>query len=128
MKGKNRRNGEISLTNQGGIVLITVIIIFTFLAALGLNLITFLLSQESYIQVQLDRLGALYLAEAAISRSIYELRMDIDFDGDGIGNIPPTKLGAGTCWARHNFSTSTITATGEVNRVKRTVQIKYSAL
>jgi len=93
-----------------------------------MSLIAFLHSSTSYSQVQLDRLKAIYLAEAGLAKSIWELRYDIDTDGNGVGNILRTKLGSGEFWSRHNFQASTITATGEVNRSRRTLQIKYSAI
>lgn len=115
-------------TNQRGAVLITTIIILTFLAVLGMSLIAFLFSRTAYSQMQTDRLKALYLAEAGISKALWELKFDVDPDGDGQGNIPRTKLGDGGFWTRHNFQTSTITSTVEVNKIERTVQIKYSAI
>ena len=111
-----------------GAVLITTIIVLVFLAVLGMSLIAFLFSYTTYSQMQLDRLKSLYLAEAGISQAIWELRFDVDPDGDGQGNISKTKLGDGLFWTRHNFQTSTLTATGEVNKLRRTVQIKYSAI
>jgi len=111
-----------------GAVLITVIIILVFLTTLGMSLVAFLFSRAVYSQVQLDRLKALYLAEAGLSKAIWELRYDVDPDGDGQGNIPRTKLSDGRFWTRHNFQTSTLTSTGEVNKVRRIVQIKYSAI
>jgi type II secretory pathway component PulK len=116
------------LSGRQGAVLITVIIVLVFLSVLGMSLIAFLFSRASYAQMQLDRLKALYLAEAGISKALWELRFDIDPDGDGQGNIPKTKLGDGLFWTRHNFQTSTITGTGEVNKARRVVQIKYSAI
>jgi len=116
------------LIGRQGAVLITVIIILTFLAVLGMSLIAFLFSRTAYSQMQLDRLKALYLAEAGISKAIWELRFDVDPDGDGQGNIPKTKLGDGRFWVRHNFQVSTLTSTGEVNSTRRVVQIKYSAI
>lgn len=116
------------LIGKRGAVLITTIIILVFLAVLGMSLVAFLFSRVSCSEMQLDRLKALYLAEAGISKAIWELRYDIDLDGGGPGNIPKTKLGDGEFQARHDFQTSAITATGEVNKVKRTVQIKYSAI
>ena len=123
MRIKNPANGK----NKGSI-LFTVILVLVFLAVLGLNLITFLYSRMTVSLLELDRLKALYLAEAGIAKSIGELKVDIDYDGDGLGNIIKTKLGDGTFSARHNFQTSTITGTGEVNKVKRVIQIKYSTL
>jgi len=121
MKVRNQSNGN-------GFVLITTIIILAFLSVLGMSLIAFLFSRIAYTHVMLDRLKALYLAEAGISKAIWELRLDVDPDGDGPGNIPRIELGDGYVWANHNFQTSTITATGEVNQAKRTIQIKYSAI
>jgi hypothetical protein len=91
-------------------------------------LIAFLFSRTAYSQMQLDRLKALYLAEAGISKALWELKFDIDPDGDGQGNIPKMKLGDGKFWTRHDFQTSTLTSTGEVNKARRIVQIKYSAI
>jgi len=122
MKARNR------LIGKQGAVLITVIIILTFLAVLGMSLIAFLFSRTAYSQMQLDRLKSLYLAEAGISKAIWELRFDVDPDGDGQGNIPKTKLGDGKFWVRHDFQVSTLTSTGEVNSARRVVQIKYSAI
>ncbi len=122
MKARSR------LIGRNGAVLITTIIILAFLVALGMSLIAFLFSRTAYSQMQLDRLKSLYLAEAGISKALWELRFDIDPDGDGQGNIPKKKLGDGFFWARHNFQTSTLTGTGEVNKARRVVQIKYSAI
>lgn len=104
------------------------IIILMFLAVLGMSMIAFSLSRTSHAQMQLDRLKALYLAEAGIFKAIWELRLNIDPDNDGQGNIPKTKLGDGYYRVRHNFQTSTLTSRGEVNKVRRLVQLRYSAI
>ena len=122
MKARSRLNG------RQGVILITVIIILVFLAVLGMSLIAFLFSRTAYSQMQLDRLKALYLAEAGLSKAIWELRFDVDPDGDGPGNISKTKLDYGRFWARHDFQISTLTSTGEVNKARRVAQIKYSAI
>jgi len=123
MRIRNPASGR----NKGSI-LFTVILVLVFLAVLGMNLISFLFSRMTVSILELDRLKSLYLAEAGIAKSIGELKSDIDYDGGGLGNIPKTKLGDGEFWARHNFQTSTITGIGEVNKVKRVIQIKYSTL
>jgi len=117
-----------NMMDKKGTVLITTILVISLLSVLGMSLITLLLSRMTYAQMQADRLKAFYLAEAGISRSIWELRSDIDIDGDGPGNIPESPLGGGTFRARHDFRNSTITGTGTVNKVARTVQIKYSLI
>lgn len=119
---------SIGKKNCRGAILITTIIILVFLSVLGMSLIAFSLSRTSYSRLQLDRLKALYLAEAGIAKAIWELRYDIDPDGNGQGNITTTNLGNGYFWAWHDFQNSTITSTGTVNNIKRTVQIKYSAI
>jgi len=127
MKGKNPLNGRICGKNNGS-VLISVIIVVSFISILGMSLIALLFSRMTYSALQLERLKANYLAEAGISRSIWELKFDLDADGDGVGNVSRTRLGDGYFWARHDFQNSLITATGEVNGFKRTFQIKYSSI
>jgi len=119
---KNQANG-----NRRGSALITTIIILSFLAVLGLSLVAFLFSRFSYITMQIDRMKALYLAEAGISKSICELKTGVDTDGDGLGNIPKTGLAGGTYKAKHDFQTATIEAVGSFNEIERTVQIRYSS-
>lgn len=109
-----------------GAILLTVIIVLVFLAVMGMSLLGLLFSRTTLTTLAIDRLKAFYLAEAGIAKSINELKTDIDSDGNGIGNVSPTKLGDGVFSAVHNFQTSTITAAGEVNKVKRTLQIKYA--
>lgn len=112
--------------NKQGTILLTVIIVLIFLAVMGMSLLGLLFSQTTLGILAIDRLKAFYLAEAGIAKSINELKTDIDSDGNGIGNVLSTKLGEGKFWATHNFPTSTITAVGEVNKIKRTIQIKYA--
>lgn len=123
-----RQAGITPIKNKRGVILITTIIILLFLSVLGMSLLAFLFSSLSYSQAQLDRLRAMYLAESGLARAIYELRYDIDLDGNGVGNIKETDLGGGLLSARHNFQTSTLTAIGEFNHSKRVFQIKYSAI
>jgi Tfp pilus assembly protein PilX len=122
MKDRSRLNGE------RGAVLVTSVMVFSFLAVLGMSLMAFLSSRIFYSQLQLDRLKAIYLAEAGIAKAIWELRFDVDPDNNGTGNIAETGLGEGVFRARHDFQSATITATGRVNRITRVVQIKYNAI
>lgn len=113
---------------EKGSVLLTTIIILSFLSVLAMSLAAFLFSRQLSERLQIDRLQALYLAEAGIAKSIYELKSDIDLDRNGVGNVIETPLGGGTYQARHNFQTSSITAEGKVGNIARTIQIKYTAL
>ncbi len=109
-----------------GAILLTVIVVLVFLSVMGMSLLGVLFSRATISLLEIDRLKAFYLAEAGIAKSINELRHNIDYDNNGMGNISQMRLDNGVYWARHNFQTSTITASGEVNKVKRTIQIKYS--
>ena len=91
-------------------------------------LVAFLFTRQISGIAQIDRLQALYLAEAGIAKSINELKFDTDLDGNGIGNIDEAFLGRGTYQANHDFRTSSITAEGTVGDITRTVQIKYRGL
>lgn len=113
------------MSNQGTILL-TVIVVLVFLAVMGMSLLGLLFSRITLSMLELDRLKAFYLAEAGIAKSINELRLNIDYDANGIGNISRTRFGDGTFWARQDFATFTITAIGEVNKIKRTIQIRYN--
>jgi len=117
-----------NMRGEKGALLITAIIVLLFLAVLGMSLISLLFSRTVYSQMELDRLKALYLAEAGISKAIWELRYNIDLDGNSQGNVARTELGDGYFWAHHDFQNSTITATGIVNKVRRVIQLKYSAI
>lgn len=114
------------ILKRKGTILLTVIVVLVFLAAMGMSLLGMLFCRASLSLLAIDRIKAFYLAEAGIAKSINELRNDLDYDGNGVGNILLSKLGDGEFSARHNFATSTITAVGEVNKVKRTIQIKYA--
>ncbi|MFH1655639.1 MAG: hypothetical protein ABH954_03405 [Candidatus Omnitrophota bacterium] len=75
--------------------------------------------------VEYDRLKALYLAEAGISKSLWELKQGIDLNQDGLGNIPRTRLGEGYYQVVHDLSALTIMSTGVSNDIKRVVRIQY---
>lgn len=113
---------------QAGSLLLAVLVVLVFLASLGASLLGYVQSRRITVQLELDRLQALYLAEAGIARAIHEMRLDADLDGNGLGNVGITTLATGRFRARHNFQTSTITGIGESNGVQRTVEIVYNAL
>ena len=118
----------VPLGNNGGTILITILIVLFFLSVMGLSLITYLFSRLTKVNLEADRLKAMYLAEAGIARAVYEIRKDRDSDHNGVGNVLKTPFAGGFYKASHNFQTSIITATGEFNAVRRTVQVKYSAI
>ena len=116
------------MTGNRGAVLLTTIIVLVFLSTLGMSLISLLLTRTMHTQMQLDRLKALYLAEAGVFKAILELKSGNDVDGDGAGNIPKQELGDGHFWVSHNFQSSTLTSKAKVNGILRVVQMQYNSL
>lgn len=116
------------MTGERASSLIVTLLILIFLSILGMNLITMALSRDSYSRLRLDRLKAKYLAEAGIAKAVWELRYNLDPDGNGVGNIARQRLGDGYFQVKHNFQTSIITAEGQVNKAQRLVQIRYNAI
>ncbi len=124
-QGRNPVSGEAS--NKGVVLLLTLIVSVS-LAIFGAALSTLVSAGMRRSALGLERSQALYLAEAGISKSIWELKRGIDEDEDGLGNIPRIPFGAGTYQATHNPSCLSIEGVGEVNGVKRTVRIVYKGL
>ena len=114
------------IKDQKGTVLFLTLMVLIFLSIFGGALMAMVFSRWTTVSMEYDRLRALYLAEAGISKSLWELKKGIDYDNDGLGSIPKTRLDIGYYWVTHNSNTLTITATGDVNDIKRTVKIKYA--
>jgi hypothetical protein len=100
--------------------------LLAFLSLVGAALISFTFNLLTSTNLEIDSVKALYLAEAGISYGIKELKQDNDFDKDGLGNIPRTKLGDGYFIVKHNPVLFTLTSEGVVNEVRRLVEINYS--
>jgi len=116
------------IRNKKGIVLVSAIVVLTFLTGIGLSLIALVLSRVLKAELEVKRLKAFYLAEAGIAASISELKKDVDQDRSGTGEIPPTKLKGGTYSALVDQSLGIITGIGECEGVHREVEIKYRTL
>jgi len=109
-----------------GATLLLAIIVLSSLALVGMSLVSLTLSRVTSIDLEIDRVKALYLAEAGIAKSLYELKKGIDIDNDGIGIIPPTKFAGGEFYVSYNAALFTFTAVGEINNVERSIQLKCS--
>ncbi|HDZ76922.1 MAG TPA: hypothetical protein ENH41_02415 [Candidatus Omnitrophica bacterium] len=107
-----------------GATLLLAIIVLSSLALIGMSLVSLTLSRITSIDLEVDRVKALYLAEAGIARSLYELKKGIDVDNDGMGIISPTKFADGEFSVTYNSALFTFTATGKVNGVERSIQLK----
>jgi len=78
-------------------------------------------------QLEADKLRAMYLAEAGISYSIWELKMKKDPDKNGLGNVKKYELGGGYFHVEHNPKTKEIISTGTYNDVSRTIVVVYDS-
>lgn len=124
-------NGEKSLfppEDSKGAALITAIIVLTFLAVLGASQTCMVLSRLNNVTLEADRLKSYYLAEAGYTQCQHEMGTGFDSDEDGIGTIPWVRLGEGLYTVQHDYGKKTITATGIVNDVKRTIFVKYDSM
>ena len=111
-----------------GSILIACLIIIATLTIYGGVLVSAVFERSISASLEVERLQALYLAESALSRSLEEVKSVSDADGDGLGTIPQTKLGAGIYYAVHDPGTLSITGIGEVNGIRRRVRINYEGI
>ena len=113
------------VSGNGGAALLLTLFVLMFLAIFGATLVVMVFSKMQSATLNLDRLKAFYLAEAGISKALYEIKENLDVDGDGIGSIPKTKLGNGTYKIEHDIQQKVFISTGVVNENKRVIFIKY---
>ncbi len=113
--------------NRASILIVCLILIST-LTVFGGVLISVVYERSLKIQLEVDRLESLYLAEAALARAIHEVKSAHDEDGDGLGTIPKTSLGGGVYYAINDPGTLSITGVGDVNGMKRRIRMKYEGL
>lgn len=111
-----------------GSILIACLIILSTLTIYGLVLVSAIYERSLLVSLEYDRLQALYLAEAALAKSIQEVKSMRDVNSDGLGTIPKTKLGRGLYFAEHDSGSLTIVGVGEVNAVQRRVRIFYEGI
>ncbi|MCK5706370.1 MAG: hypothetical protein KAI43_01865 [Candidatus Aureabacteria bacterium] len=110
-----------------GSILILVIIILSSLATFGAVLLGMVYSRHLRYQLEMDRTKALYIAEAGISYSVWELKMKVDKENNGFGNVDKFEFGEGFFSVKHNPETKEIISVGDYNNVKRIVTIVYES-
>ena len=113
------------VSGNRGAALLVALIVLVFLAIFGTALITMIMSEMNTVIFDLDRLKAFYLAEAGISKALYEIKQNTDIHGDGMGAVSRTTLGAGTYVVEHDIDQKIFISTGEVNNNRRSIFIKY---
>jgi len=116
------------LKNQKAAVLISVLIVLSFLAVIGMSLLALVFSRVLSVELEMNRMKAFYFAEAGIAASINELKKDVDESRTGTGNIPRTKFNGGYYQAKVNQRLGTITGIGDSADVIREIEIKYKTL
>lgn len=112
--------------NQKGITLITVIIIMFTIALIGASLVELLSSVNISAARVVDETKARYLAEAGIAKAIYILRARAGADENLDDTVGPVPLGDGHYTVKFNFRESLITSVGEVNGIKKKLQLQYN--
>jgi Tfp pilus assembly protein PilX len=122
LNGEEYRSGS---TNNRGVILLNVIIIFLTIALIGASLMTFFFSVNLFARSVADGAKAFYLAEAGIASAVHTLR------GRAIGSeqtIGPVSLGEGTYTVKIDIINSLITSTGRVGSTERTLQLQFNTL
>jgi type II secretory pathway component PulK len=114
------------LGNQAGVALITTVILLLMLASLGAALIGLVQTRLNAVVLEVDRLQAVYLAEAGLARASYEQSKDRDvFGNDGIGVIPITPFGSGHFWVTQHPESRVLRGIGLVHDVRRVIINRY---
>ena len=122
MRGKRPASGD----PEGGLALLTTIILLFMLGAFGAALSGMVHSRLLSAMLEVDRLQAAYLAESGLARATYEISHDRDFFGqDGIGMIPPTRFGPGYFQVEHRPQSKALVALGVVSGVRRVIVSRY---
>lgn len=112
-----------------GVILISVLIILSFLAVIGLTLIAFVFSRLAQVETETNRLKAFYYAEAGAAMSLSVLKGAFDIAKDQTtGTIHRTAYKDGYYEAFADTSAGTITGIGECHGARREIEIKFKAL
>lgn len=110
---------------ERGAILMGVLIVMLTVSLIGATLASFFLSVTIVAETELIRAQALYLAEAGVSHTLYELYTAGRMGGEAQTKTEPIPLGEGTFQVRHDVTSGLITSTGKVRGVRRTIQVKY---
>jgi Tfp pilus assembly protein PilX len=109
---------------QGAVLLSTLVMLLT-INMIGATLTSLFLSVTTTADLEHQRAQALYLAEAGLTLALYQLKQAGQGSAAVQLDVPPTPLGGGTYAVEHDVVSGIITATGEFQEVRRTIQLKY---
>lgn len=114
--------------NKRGAILLMALIVILAISLLGATLIALFFNVLTSSQLELDRVSALYLAEAGIAKAISVLKNQAGIFSAQPGQIiAPTQLGSGSFEVHNDFQQSTIISIGKSHGVKRVIQLRYNA-
>jgi hypothetical protein len=120
MRGKRPASGE------AGIAFLATLILLLFLGALGTALTGMVHARVETVTLEVDRLQALYLAEAGLARALQEISNSRDlFGNDGIGIIAPTAYGRGFFQVGHDPDSRSLVGWGVVGDIRRVIVYRY---
>lgn len=127
------------MEKRGAILLIVLIVILT-ISLLGATLIALFFNVITSSRIELDRMRALYLAEAGIAQATSGLKgaasaeaaaaegeRQVQREKDVEAGAGRAALGGGFFEVETDMSHSTITSVGISNGVRRTIQVKFNA-
>ncbi|MDD2703079.1 MAG: hypothetical protein PHC33_03630 [Candidatus Omnitrophica bacterium] len=125
------------MVKKRGAVLLIVLVVLLTISLLGVTMMALFYNVLTSSRTELDRVRALYLAEAGIAQTVSAMRGQAgsspaasgeepaDSADDAERLIPRTSLGGGYFEVYNDPSQSVIVSTGSSNNVKRTLQVKY---
>lgn len=103
------------------------LIVILMVSLIGASLVALLSSLALTNQYEVNRVKALYLAEAGISQAIYMLKSQVVIIEGQEYFVSPTPFGDGTYEVKMDFRQSLMSSTGRIGGIARTIQLKYSS-
>lgn len=122
MRARSLTSGE-----KRGAILFGVLIVILMVSLIGASLVALLSSLALTNQYEINRVKALYLAEAGISQAIHMLKFQAVVIAGAEYFVPPTPFGDGTYEVKVDFGQSLMSSTGRIGGIARTIQLKYSS-
>lgn len=118
---------KVNVKNESGAILIMVLIVYSSLVIFSGLVFSLVVDDAQRVEMEQSRVQALYLAEAGISQAMFELKNYADTDDNGIGTVAKRALGTGSFYVRHDAKRLTIISVGEVNGIRRELEMQYGS-
>ncbi len=121
------RDRSLTSGKRRGAIFFGVLIVILMVSLIGASLVVLLSSLAITNQYEVNRVKALYLAEAGISQAIYMLKTQAIVIAGAEYFVSPTPFGDGTYEVKLDFRQSLMSSTGRIGGIARTIQLKYSS-